>query len=76
VAGERRSSSMSQSYDANFKEYLAQMREAIDNDEKTIAENKGYFPEILNTGAAEALKTDDTEISPLRIKEQESAVKI
>jgi hypothetical protein len=66
---------MSQSYDANFKDYLTQMREAIDNDEKTIAENKGYFPDILNTGATEALQTDKL-IPTNQIKEDESAVKI
>jgi hypothetical protein len=78
VTGEPRSSILNKSYDANFKEYLAQMREAINNDEKIITENKGYFPDILNTGATEALHSENNKlvIPTDQIKDIKIAVKI
>lgn len=54
------------------------MREAINNDEKIITENKGYFPDILNTGATEALHSENNKlvIPTDQIKDIKIAVKI
>ena len=51
------------------------MREAIEHDEKSIYEDEQYFPDILNSGAIEALNNPKYQtVLPQKIKDEQLKV--